>query len=478
MGYKTKDWRQSMRVTVDYNYMMSKSLGNTGISDADLRAVKGKAEEEFGYVAENRGRDDLFMGWTELPYNQDAIVNDIIVTAKQIKKKFKNFVVLGIGGSALGPIMAFNALKHLHYNELPPKKRGGPKFYVEDNVDPVRMAALLDVIDPKETCFNVISKSGATSETMAQFLIVADLLEKAGVNLPDNMIFTTDASRGNLMKIDDKFGGKFKKYVLPDGVGGRFSELCPVGLLPAAVLGIDIKGMLAGAAYMDSLCSKPSIAKNPALACAVIQYISMQQGKNINVLMPYSDNLKLMADWYCQLWAESLGKAVDYAGNTVNAGTTPVKSLGVTDQHSQVQLYIEGPYDKVITFISVEKYGCEMPIAHGCEDIPDVGFLGGHTMQELIQAENKATAYALMRAGRCNYTINMPEVNAFTLGQLMYMLELQTAYTGALLNINTFNQPGVENGKKATFALLGKKGYEAQKREMDDAPALDDKYIV
>lgn len=478
MGYKTKEWRQSMRVTVDYNYMMSKSLGNKGISDADIRAIKGKAEEAFNYVAENRGNDDLFMGWTELPYNQDAIVNDIIATAKTVRKKFKNFVVLGIGGSALGPIMAFNALKHLHYNELPPKKRGGPKFYVEDNVDPVRMAALLDVIDPKETCFNVISKSGATSETMTQFLIIADLLEKAGVNLPDNMIFTTDASRGNLMKIDDKFGGKFKKYVLPDGVGGRFSELCPVGLLPAAVLGIDIKGMLAGAAYMDSLCSKPNVAKNPALACAVLQYISMQQGKNINVLMPYSDNLKLMADWYCQLWAESLGKAVDYAGNTVNAGTTPVKSLGVTDQHSQVQLYIEGPYDKVITFISVENYACEMPIPHGCEDIPDVGFLGGHTMQELIQAENKATAYALMKAGRCNYTINMPEVNAFTLGQLMYLLELQTAYTGALLNINTFNQPGVENGKKATFALLGKKGYEAQKREMDDAPALDDKYIV
>lgn len=191
------------------------------------------------------------------------------------------------------------------------------------------------------------------------------------------------------MKIDDKFGGKFKKYVLPDGVGGRFSELCPVGLLPAAVLGIDIKGMLAGAAYMDSLCSKPSIAKNPALACAVIQYISMQQGKNINVLMPYSDNLKLMADWYCQLWAESLGKAVDYAGNTVNAGTTPVKSLGVTDQHSQVQLYIEGPYDKVITFISVEKYGCEMPIAHGCEDIPDVASSAGIPCKSLFRRKTR-----------------------------------------------------------------------------------------
>lgn len=478
MAYKTKEWRNAMRVSVDYNYMTSAYLGDKGITDAELRSVKSKAEEAFDYVAQNRGKDELFMGWTELPYNQDAIVADIIATAKAVRKKFKYFVVLGIGGSALGPIMAFNALKHLHYNELPPKKRGGPKFYVEDNVDPVRMQALLDVIVPEETCFNVISKSGATSETMTQFLIIADILEKKGLSLPEHMIFTTDESRGNLIKIDEKYGGKFKKYVLPDGVGGRFSELCPVGLLPAAVLGIDIKGMLAGAAYMDTLCSKPSITKNPALACAALQYITMKQGKNIHVLMPYSDNLKLIADWYCQLWAESLGKAVDYTGKTVNAGTTPVKSLGVTDQHSQVQLYIEGPYDKVITFISVGKYACEMPIAHGCEDIPDVGFLGGHTMEELIQAENKATAYALMRAGRMNYTLNMPEVNAFTLGQLMFLLEMQTAYTGAMLNINTFNQPGVENGKKATFALLGKKGYEAQKKEMDGAPELQSKYIV
>lgn len=478
MAYKTKEWRNAMRVSVDYNYMTSAYLGDKGITDAELRSVKSKAEEAFEYVAQNRGKDELFMGWTELPYNQDAIVADIIATAKAVRKKFKYFVVLGIGGSALGPIMAFNALKHLHYNELPPKKRGGPKFYVEDNVDPVRMQALLDVIVPEETCFNVISKSGATSETMTQFLIIADILEKKGLSLPEHMIFTTDESRGNLIKIDEKYGGKFKKYVLPDGVGGRFSELCPVGLLPAAVLGIDIKGMLAGAAYMDTLCSKPTITKNPALACAALQYITMKQGKNIHVLMPYSDNLKLIADWYCQLWAESLGKAVDYTGKTVNAGTTPVKSLGVTDQHSQVQLYIEGPYDKVITFISVGKYACEMPIAHGCEDIPDVGFLGGHTMEELIQAENKATAYALMRAGRMNYTLNMPEVNAFTLGQLMFLLEMQTAYTGAMLNINTFNQPGVENGKKATFALLGKKGYEAQKKEMDGAPELQSKYIV
>ena len=476
MAYKTKDWRNSMRVRVDYNYMMQKSLGDKGLSDKDLHDIKVKAEQAFNYVKENRGKDELYMGWTELPYNQDVIVEDIIKTSKEIRKKFKNFVVLGIGGSALGPSMVFNALKHLHYNEL--KKRGGPRFYVEDNVDPVRMQALLDIIDPKETCFNVLSKSGATSETMAQFLIIADALEKAGVSCADNMIFTTDACRGNLIKIDDLFGGKIKKYILPDGVGGRFSELCPVGLLPAAVLNIDIKGLLAGAAYMDSLCQKPQLYKNPALTLASLLYITMNQGKNIQVMMPYSDNLKLVSDWYCQLWAESVGKAYKLDGQLVNAGTTAVKSLGVTDQHSQVQLYIEGPYDKVISFISVDKYACEMPIPVGYDKVPDVGFLGGHTMEELIKAENKATAYALMRAGRMNYTIYMPEVNAFTLGQLMYMLELQTAYAGAMLNINTFNQPGVENGKKATFALLGKKGYENEKKEMESAPPVEDKYIV
>ena len=386
-------------------------------------------------------------------------------------------MVLGIGGSALGPIMAFNALCHLHYNDLTKLQRKGPKFYVEDNVDPVRMRDLLDVIEPEKTCFNVISKSGATSETMAQYLIVLDLLTKAGVDIKENVIFTTDANKGNLKKISDEVGG-IKSYILPDGVGGRFSELSPVGLLPAAVCGIDIKGLLAGAGYMDHLCKNRSMYKNPALMSAVLQIESMRQGKNIGVMMPYSDNLKYLADWYCQLWAESLGKNETLDGKACNVGQTPVKSLGVTDQHSQVQLYTEGPYDKVVTFLSLKKYGCEMTIPNGCENIPDVSFLGGHTMEELIQAENAATAYALTKAGRMNYTIWIPELNAFTLGQLLFLFEMQTAYAGALLNINTFNQPGVEEGKKATFALLGKAGYAEKKKELDSLPAKDPACII
>ncbi len=477
MGYKTKAWRESMKVRLDFNNMTDTFLGDKGFSQKKLASYHSRAVNAYRFVKENRGKDELFMGWTELPYNQKEIVADILSTAKNIRRKFKYFVVLGIGGSALGPIMAFNALCHLHYNDLPKAKRKGPKFYVEDNVDPVRMRDLLDVIEPEHTCFNVISKSGATSETMTQYLVVLDELKKRGVNVKDNVIFTTDAKKGNLKKISDELGG-IKSYILPDGVGGRFSELCPVGLLPAAVVGIDIVGLLAGAEYMDRLCRFSSPYKNPALMSAVLQVAAMENGKNIGVMMPYSDNLKYLADWYCQLWAESLGKNVTLDGKPCNVGQTPIKSLGATDQHSQVQLYTEGPFDKVVTFLSLDKYACEFPIPHGCKNIPDVSFLGGHTMEELIQAENEATAYALTKAGRMNYTFYLPELNAFTLGQLLFLFELQTAYAGAMLNINTFNQPGVEEGKKATYALLGKAGYDAKREELNSQPKKDPKFII
>ncbi len=472
----TDELRKSLRVRVDYTNMTDKYLGDKGFSAKKLDSYKAAAKRAHAYVAENRGKDELFMGWTELPYNQDAIVADILETAKKIRKKFENFVVLGIGGSALGPSMMFTALCHLHYNDLPKSKRKGPRFFVEDNVDPVRMKELLDIIDVTKTCFNVISKSGATSETMTQYLIISDLLQKAGADVKEHVVFTTDASRGNLVKISKELGG-VKSYVLPDGVGGRFSELCPVGLLPAAVLGIDIKLLLKGAAYMDKICKSADFRKNPALLCATLQYAAMNDGKNIGVLMPYSDNLRYVSDWYAQLWAESLGKNETLSGTPCNVGQTPVKALGVTDQHSQVQLYTEGPYDKVVTFLSVESYKEKSPIPHGCEDIPDVSFLGGHTMEELIRAENKATAYALTKAGRLNYTIVLPEVNEFTMGQLLFLFELQTAYAGAMFNINTFNQPGVEAGKKATFALLGKPGYDEKKKELDQADS-DPAYVV
>ena len=475
MAKNNAQWRKSMELKLDYNNMMQEFVGaDQGFSEIVFKDNKQLVLNAYKNVQANRGTG--MMGWTELPYNQNEIVEDIIATAKDVKKKFDNFVVLGIGGSALGPIAVFQALCHLRHNELPKKVRKAPKLYVEDNVDPERMKALLDVIDIEKTCFNVITKSGATSETMSQYLIIMKILkDKLGAKAKDHMIATTSEKKGNLIKIAKEEG--LKTFYIPDGVGGRFSELCPVGLLPAAVVGIDIKELLKGAAYMDKICKNKDVRKNPALMSALLEYLAMQKGKNISVMMPYADSLKYIADWYCQLWGESLGKAVDKDGNKVYAGQTPVKSLGVTDQHSQVQLYREGPFDKVITLIGVENYRATVEISEGCKDIPDVSFLCGHTMNELITAERKATEYALTTANRLNYTITLPEVNAFTIGQLLFMFEMETAYAGEMLNIDTFNQPGVEGGKNATYALFGKKGYEATKKEMDNSPKKNPEYF-
>ena len=401
----------------------------------------------------------------------------IEAVAADVRGRCENFVVLGIGGSALGPIAVHQALCHLRYNDLPREKRGGPRLFVEDNIDPERMAALLDVIDIDQTVFNVITKSGGTSETMSQLLIVTNLLhERYGADISARLIATTDAVKGNLIKIAKR--ENLTTFVVPDGVGGRFSELCPVGLLAAAVCGIDIRELLAGAAYMDGICNEPAVRKNPAYLLATLQYIAMQRGMNISVLMPYADSLKYMADWYAQLWAESLGKRVDRSGRSVHVGQTPVKALGVTDQHSQVQLYTEGPFDKVVTFLGVERYRTEMRIPQGYADIPDVSFLSGHTQNELIKAEQSATAYALMKSGHPSNTITLPEVNAFTVGELLYLFEVMTAFAGELLDINAFDQPGVEEGKNATYALLGKPGYDEKRAELQAQPEPQAEYTV
>jgi glucose-6-phosphate isomerase len=211
---------------------------------------------------------------------------------------------------------------------------------------------------------------------------------------------------------------------------------------------------------------------------ALLQVIAMSKGKNISVMIPYADSLSYIADWYCQFWDESLGKAVDLNCNIVNVGQTPVKSLGVTDQHSQVQLYTEGPFDKVITMIAVDKFRGDVVIADGAEEFPDVNFLCGHTMGELLNTERKATEYALTKSKHMNNTIILDEVNANTVGQLLWFFQLETAYAGAMLNIDTFNQPGVEEGKNATYALFNRKGYEEKKKELESAPKKQDRFII
>ena len=473
----TREKADEMRLRIDYNNMMKKYVGEYGISDAELSALSGKAAKAHKAMEEKRVNGK--MDWRNLPYNQEEIVKEIKDYAEQMKDKVEAFVVLGIGGSALGPICVQQAINHPFYNELTREKRNGyPKLYVADNVDPERLSCLFLFINPEECLFNCVSKSGSTSETMSQFMIIKEMLEeKLGKEkAAEHIVCTTDKEKGNLIKIAAEEG--YKTFIIPSGVGGRFSELTPVGLLPAAMCGIDIELMLQGAAYMDELSKEEDFYKNPAYMFALLSYIAMEQGKNISVMMPYADSLKYVSDWFAQLWAESLGKKVDNSGNVVNSGQTPVKSLGVTDQHSQVQLYTEGPFDKMIVLLGVDKFRRTMTIPKIYGDIPSLGFLCGVTQNKLIATEQMATEYALQKAGKANMTITLPEVNEFTIGELLYMLEVATGFAGELLNIDAFDQPGVEEGKNATYAMFGRPGYEEKKAELDSKPEKSEKYII
>ncbi|VAX16530.1 Glucose-6-phosphate isomerase [hydrothermal vent metagenome] len=451
-------------ISLDYTNVMVDAVGDdNGISDEHLKALKQRAGKIHTDLAKKRKSGAL--PFFELPYN--------IAEAKKLKnagralgKKFSTMVVLGIGGSALGTTALLTALCHSAHNSLTPKKRGGMRVFIEDNIDPDHFAELLSTLKLKETVFNVISKSGSTAETMAQFMIVSDLLKrKLGKEWRKHIILTTDAKAGALRTIADE--NKIKSFIVPDRVGGRFTVFTPVSLLPAAAAGIDIVKLLKGAARMDERTSQKPLLQNPAYLFASINYLlDTAKAKRMTVMMPYSNRLKDMADWFRQMWAESLGKRRDIDGNQIYAGQTPIKALGATDQHSQIQLYVEGPFDKVLCFLEVSKHDNEVLIPEGFEKLPGVSYLGGHSMNELFAVEKKGTEYALTQNNRPNMTINFPEVSAHTVGQLLYMLEVATAFAGGLYRVDAFDQPGVEFGKEYAYAMLGRAGFEKKRAEL------------
>jgi glucose-6-phosphate isomerase len=307
----------------------------------------------------------------------------------------------------------------------------------------------------------VISKSGTTGESMASYLVARARLEAAVGEraVKNHLVFTTDPETGALRKIGNSLG--VRMFALPSDVGGRFSVLTPVGLLPAALTGMDVQALLAGAQDMADWVATSEGWDNPAAAFAGIQYLEDTAfGRRISVMMPYSAGLRDVADWYRQLWAESLGKETDRKGRTVNNGPLPVKGLGVTDQHSQLQLYAEGPDDKIFTFVGVKEFARDIEIPVPGPEADALRYLGGHTMADLLWAEQRGTTWALAQKGRPSLTITLPRVDAFSVGALMYLLEMATAIAGELYDIDAFNQPGVELSKQATYALMGREGYE------------------
>lgn len=463
------------QIQLDYKNVMADVIGEEhGITKGQWLDLTEKVKPLIPIILEEIVGRNRHAKITRTRYGSllatDGIVRKVKARVRKIKAKGQcdNLVILGIGGSALGNIALQTALNPFMYNLDENQRNGNPRLFIFDNVDPSQLSSFLNSLGDglKRTVFNVVSKSGRTAETAAQFLLITEKLKAKYPEeaLADRLVITTGFEKdkngkptSTLYKIAK--AENLKPLEVPKDVGGRFTVLSAVGLFSAAMCGIDIDELLAGARDMHKRISRKDFKKNPAAINAAINYHYYKRGKKNSVMMPYAYALKDMADWYRQLWAESLGKQMNLDQREVAIGPTPVKALGVTDQHSQVQLYREGPNDKLFTFLEVKKVQGDLTIGPAPKCASELGYLSKKKMSKLLNNEKKATEYAITKDRRPNLTVLFDRVNAHTIGQFIYLFEVTTSFTGALFNIDTYNQPAVELGKEATFALMGKAGY-------------------
>ncbi len=449
-------------INFDYRNADSSVIGTENGLDLanEFAQYKNRITEIIADLNKRKDKPGQWLQWMNLGYNEETLWY-VKEYASMVRGRFDNILVLGIGGSALGGLAVTEALLKPYWNLLTPEQRNNfPRIFFLDNIDPDTMSSLFELLDFKKTLVNVITKSGSTAETMSQFMIVKDILVKAvgEDEYRKHVVATTDKQTGVLRQIAEQEG--YKTFVVPDDVGGRFSVFSAVGLVPLALAGIDIDEIMNGIKDMDLALKNTDINENIAAQNALIQFLmDVKKGKNLSVMMPYSSRLRYISDWYAQLWAESLGKCETLQGEHVHIGPTPIKALGVTDQHSQIQLYNEGPNNKIITFIRVENFDTTLEIPKIFE-YTGIGYLGGKTINSLMNAEADSTRVSLSDYARPTVTVTLPKIDGYHVAQLLYMLEVQTAIAGELYNINTFDQPGVEQAKNYTYALMGRAGYE------------------
>jgi glucose-6-phosphate isomerase len=489
-----------MDLKFDFNNLFSINIGDdNGVTEKDLAEITPDAQKAHAHlesvIKDNRSRIRLGLEWVKLPLQDEKTVKYIQRFGNQIAEKFDNVISLGIGGSYLGIKAAQDALAAPYFNEFSQARKKRPRIYFEgNNLDPDTLNILLKNLDPKRTFVIVISKSGETTETKAAFLTVESWLVKSlGKNYGRQIFAITDPEGGTLRKMIIAYQQadpmSFPNLPLLKGVGGRFSEF-NMGLLHLAIIGVDIREVLSGARDMAQKCSVADFTKNPAYMYAVLHTILYKKkSKPLAIIMPFSETLKSTADWYIQLLAESLGKkysrkikvlsdgSEEWVKNNkeeVNIGRTPISCRGTGDLHSIQQNNIEGQNDKVVTFIRVEKFRSDIRVP-GKGDI-----LSGKSFSELIKLAQEATEWALVREKRPNCTIIMPDVSAYYWGALLFFFEMATAFEGELLNVNAFDQPGVEGYKNYMYYKLNKAGMPAEISKAIQANPLvkEDKYII
>jgi glucose-6-phosphate isomerase len=455
-----------MAIVFDETNLLARMVGEAdGITPQELSDAAPLAAQALAGVKELSATGVI--GFPDLP-KHTALAQEIVAYAEKVKGSYDTVCLVGIGGSALGAWALDCGLRGPHpvQGEYSAAK---PRLVILDNVDPEFVQLALASMKPKKTLVVVIAKSGATAETVATFLIVRAWLA-AGVGakgVKARVAVVTSEGRGDLKVMATNEG--YATFHLPENVGGRFSVLSAVGLVPAALIGVDILGLLRGAAKMTALAWKPELSANTPLRAALLHYLALtKKGKTIQVAFPYANRLWGTAFWFRQLWAESLGKAKDRAGNVVHVGQTPVAALGTTDQHSQVQLYMEGPKDKLFSFWTVKKPADPGLIPAEKTGLEGFDYLTGQTLAKLLDAECKSTQAALTENQRPNCVFTLDRVDAEHIGMFFQLLEFETAFAGEMLNINAFDQEGVELGKKFTFGLMGRKGFSDFKTRYTD----------
>ncbi len=466
------------QLVLDATALTAAGIGDKGPDDHAIAALGDAARRALEHTLARRQRGEI--GFFDLPDDRDT-ARACMDFARALDPEIDTVVTLGIGGSSLGPRALYSALAQ-PFDQLATRSAGMPRrLFFPDNIDPITFAALIERLPLDRVLWNVVTKSGGTAETCAQFLVIADQLDKrlGAERAKNHIVFTTDPEKGALRAVSRARG--YPTFDIPPNVGGRFSVLTPVGLLPAALAGLDVTGLLDGARRMRDRALVPDLATNPALLLAtLLHHHHIVRGRPMTVMMSYVDGLYDTADWFRQLWAESLGKEKATDGRTVNVGPTPIAARGATDQHSQLQLFAEGPDDKVYLFLSAADRGGEIKIPGGplAESRPELSYLSGHGMGELLDAELVGTTSSLIRRNRPVGRLTLARVSAEAVGELLMLLEAATALAGPLYGVDPFDQPGVEEAKRLAFAALGRPGYEALKLEMSKAPGPDPKYVL
>ena len=431
---------------------------NGFVSENEIKNMQPSADAAFDLLKAKKGPGSDFLGWVDLPvnYDKDEFAR-IKVAADKIKNSCDILVVIGIGGSYLGARAAIEFVKSPLYNDL---AKDTPKIYFAgNNISTTALTELISICDGKDICVNVISKSGTTTEPAVAFRVFKSMLvEKYGEDGAKDRIFvTTDKCRGTLKQFSDAAG--YETFVVPDDVGGRYSVLTAVGLLPIAVAGIDIDAMMSGAASAREAYSSSDITKNDAIKYAAIRNILSRKGKTTEILVGYEPYMLMLNEWWKQLYGESEGKD--------NKGIFPASVVFSTDLHSLGQYIQEGQRNLFETVINVKEPGAEFIIPDDPANVDGLNFISGKKLDYVNKTAMLATLIAHNDGGVPNMLLEVEDKSAYSFGYIVYFFELACAVSGYMLGVNPFDQPGVEAYKKNMFALLGKPGYEEMKAELD-----------